>query len=165
MVILADLLSHTGLRLRPVVDLRRSDAVRWVATSEIANPAPFLEGGEVLLTTGLETAEWQHQWDKYVARLVKAGVVAIGLGLGFTHASAPGALVVACRHHGLDLFEVPRETRFVSISHFIADELQREAHAATRDELVSQRALTQAALEDEPEVALVAAVARATEMA
>ena len=37
--------------------------VRWVATSELLDPAPFLEGGEVLLTTGLETRGWRREWD------------------------------------------------------------------------------------------------------
>ena len=43
--------------------------VRWVATSELLDPAPFLEGGEILLTTGLETRGWRREWDGYVSRL------------------------------------------------------------------------------------------------
>src|SRR6478672_10176428 len=79
--------------------------VRWVATSELLDPAPFLEGGEVLLTTGLNTAGWRREWRGYVERLVTARVTALGLGTGLTYDRPPAALVQACRDVGLNLVE------------------------------------------------------------
>ncbi|MDO7868228.1 PucR family transcriptional regulator [Nocardioides jiangxiensis] len=155
MATLARLLDDRSLGLVPVVDRRRGENVRWVATSELDDPAPFLEGGEVLLTTGLETAAWSEEWDGYVRRLADAGVVAIGVAVGLTYAAVPDALARACRGHGVDLFEVPRDTRFVAISRALAALLQQEDDAATRAALESQRALTQAALREDDPAALV----------
>jgi purine catabolism regulator len=165
MVTMADLLDDRALGLVPVVDARRDDPLRWVATSELDDPSPFLEGGEVLLTTGLETVGWTRAWDRYVERLADAGVVAIGLAIEMTHPSAPPELVSACRQHGVDLFEVPRETRFVAISRALASQLQREEESATRSALESQRALTQAALRENEPNALVEELARVGAMA
>ena len=165
MATLGDLLDDSDLGLVSVVGQRAGDPVRWVATSELADPAPFLEGGEVLLTTGLGTADWGAQWDGYVHRLADARVVAIGLAVDLTHDAAPAALVAACRTYLVDLFEVPRATRFVAISRALAAQLQREEASATRDALAAQRALTQAALrEDEPD-AVVEEIARVGRMA
>src|SRR4051794_20986850 len=97
MVTVRDVLDQSSLHLR-VLELPRPEAeVRWVAVSELADPAPFLEGGEVLLTTGLDTRRWRPEWKDYVGRLADAGVVALGLAVGLTHDRAPDALVDACR--------------------------------------------------------------------
>lgn len=165
MVTLAELLDDRSLGLVPIVDQRRHDPLRWVATSELDDPAPFLEGGEVLLTTGLETAGWTRRWDRYVRSLAKAGVVAIGIAVDLTYLRAPSDLVSACRAHRVDLFEVPRETRFVTISRALASQLQLEEESANRAALESQRALTQAALRDNEPEALIAELARAGAMA
>lgn len=159
MVSLADLLASPDLALVPVVAGRGQDPLRWVATSELPDPAPFLEGGEVLLTTGLETAGWGRQWNGYVRRLATAGVVAIGLGVGLTHAGAPPALATACRRHRVDLFEVPAATTFVAVSRRLAALLQEEQDSAARATLVAQQALTQAALREDDPLALLETVA------
>ncbi|TCJ30590.1 PucR family transcriptional regulator [Nocardioides jejuensis] len=165
MVTLARLLDETALGLVPVIDLHRDETVRWVATSELDDPAPFLEGGEVLLTTGLETAGWSQEWEAYVARLLDVGVVAIGLALGLTYRAMPESLAAACRDQGMALFVVPRETRFVAISRALAAHLQQEEDAATRAALDAQRALTQAALREDDPAALVEQLAAAGGMA
>ncbi len=165
MATLAQLLDDPALGLVPVVDLHRDATVRWVATSELADPSPFLEGGEVLLTTGLETRGWTGEWDGYVRRLAAVGLVAIGLSRQIVYDAAPDALVEACREHGVDLVEVPHETRYVSISRALAARLQQEEDAATRTALEAQRALTQAALRDDDPAALVEELAAAGGMA
>jgi purine catabolism regulator len=165
MVTMADLFDDPALGLVPIVDARRDDPLRWVATSELDDPSPFLEGGEVLLTTGLETVGWTTRWDTYVRRLSEAGVVAIGLAVEMTHSRPPSELIAACRRHRVDLFAVPRATRFVAISRALASHLQREEESVTRAALESQRALTQAALRENEPQALVVEVARAGAMA
>ena len=49
--------------------------VRWVHTSELDDPTPFLEGGELLLTTGIKLGRTTAQLQAYVHRLADAGVV------------------------------------------------------------------------------------------
>jgi PucR family transcriptional regulator, purine catabolism regulatory protein len=151
MVALAAVLAREDLALVRWHLPRPESAVRWVATSELADPTPFLEGGEVLLTTGLNTAGWRSEWRPYVARLVAGGLTALGLGTGLTHATVPTSLLSACREHGLNLFEVPRATTFVAISRATAALLDAEEQATARESLRMQRELTAAALHpDQP---------------
>src|SRR5680860_1787835 len=117
MTTVGDLLREPGLDLVEAHLPHPDVEVRWVATSELADPGPFLEGGEVLLTTGLDAVGWRGEWHGYVDRLVAARVVALGLGVGLTHRRTPVALVDACRELGLNLFEVP-----VSYTHLRAHE-------------------------------------------
>lgn len=157
MVAVLDLVKTGSLTL-VARHLPRSDAaIRWVATSELWDPCPFLEGGEVLLTTGLEMARGAR-WRDYVERLVTRQVVALGFGVGLTHPTVPDELVDACRDAGLNLFEVPRNTTFVAISRTVATMLEAEAETAARGSLEAQRLLTHAALRQDV-TALVARLA------
>ncbi|GAA3520694.1 PucR family transcriptional regulator [Nocardioides daeguensis] len=148
MVTVADLVAMPGLGLRPAEGAPALDGsvLRWVATSELADPTPYLEGGELLLTTGLGTRGWSQEWTAYVDRLATAGAAALGLGTGLTHDRLPPALVAACRERGLVLLEVPRATPFVAVSRAAAELLQDQEAATTRLALDLQRRLTRAAL-------------------
>ncbi|WGX99853.1 PucR family transcriptional regulator ligand-binding domain-containing protein [Nocardioides sp. QY071] len=148
MVTVADLVAMPGLGLRPAEGAPALDGpvLRWVATSELADPTPYLEGGELLLTTGLGTRGWSREWASYVDRLADAGAAALGLGTGLTHDRLPPALVAACAARGLVLLEVPRATPFVAVSRAAAELLQDQEAATTRLALDLQRRLTRAAL-------------------
>lgn len=135
--------------------------VRWVATSELPDPAPFLEGGEILLTTGLETGQWDAEWDGYVQRLAEARVSAIGMAAGLTHAKTPPGLVAACRAHGVNVFEVPRQTPFVAVSRHVAQLLEEQESTAARETLKTQRRLISAAARPDPTAAVITALAQA----
>nr|WP_246304834.1 PucR family transcriptional regulator [Nocardioides thalensis] len=141
------MLAAPALRLAATELPRPGAEVRWVATSELVDPTPYLEGGEVLLTTGLETRGWRAEWRGYVERLAAAGVAALGLGVGLTHDRPPASLARACRGVGLNLFEVPRPTAFVAVSRTAAGLLEAERESAARHALDAQRLLTQAALD------------------
>ncbi|MEU8914552.1 helix-turn-helix domain-containing protein [Streptomyces nigrescens] len=54
---LADLLARTDLGLRQIAGPREGVAIHWVHTSEMADPVPYLLGGEMLLTAGVHLAE------------------------------------------------------------------------------------------------------------
>ena len=119
-------------------------AVSWVHVSELADPTPFLEGGELLLTTGLAlTAEGTGQ---YVRRLAAAGVVGLGLGTGLSHAGVPAELVAAADEHGLAVLEVPRQTPFIALSRAVSSALAAEEYAAVTRTSTVQRELTRAAV-------------------
>lgn len=159
MVTVTDVLHEPGLALDPVHLPHADVAVRWVATSELADPTPFLQGGEVLLTTGLGTADRDAEWAPYVARLVETGVAALGLGVGLTHEAVPAGLVAACRDRGLNLFVVPRPTAFVAVSRAVAALLETAQERVTRRSLDAQQALTKAALETDDTGALLTRLA------
>lgn len=117
-----------------------------MATSELADPTPYLEGGEILLTTALNTVGWTQKWAEYFRRIREAGVVAIGVGTGLTHHRVPVDLLDACRDHDLNVFEVPRATTFVAVSRLTAQLIEERQRTEASEALVMQRELTQAAL-------------------
>ncbi|WP_272496332.1 PucR family transcriptional regulator ligand-binding domain-containing protein [Nocardioides sp. B-3] len=159
MVTMAELVGTAPLSLQGVHLPEPGADIRWVATSELADPAPFLEGGEVLLTTGPEMRGWRSQWTVYVERLRARAVVGPGFATGLTHRTIPAGLVAACRTRGLNLFEVPRDTTFVAISRAVASMLESDAEGAARSSLKAQQELTRAALSADESAAVVARLA------
>jgi purine catabolism regulator len=160
MVDVALLLQQSELRLHAVHLPRPDAAIRWVATSELEDPSPFLEGGELLLTTGLATQGWRSRWNGYVERLAAVGVTSLALGVGLTHRRAPAGLVRACEQHGLNLLEVPRETTFVAVSRAAVHLIEQRDESEARLALETQRQLTAAAVRDDPRQAVVGRLAQ-----
>lgn len=144
-VAVADIVSSADLKVEVVheADLQRS--VSWVATSELPDPAVFFRGGEVLLTTGLQTVRWRRKWFGYVERLAAARVIAIGLGTGLTYDHPPQALIEACRSCDMNLLNVPRATPFVAISQRVSELLTEQDERHSRTAWRTQRSLTAAA--------------------
>ncbi|MDT0158421.1 PucR family transcriptional regulator [Microbacterium sp. ARD32] len=121
--------------------------VRWVHSSDLADPTPFLAEELVLLTTGTQLEEADAAGaTAYVARLVQRGVLALGFGSGVHRAGAPAELVDACADAGLVLFEVPYDTPFLAIARAHAQAIAAEAYARRTWALEAQRALAIAAL-------------------
>jgi purine catabolism regulator len=110
-------------------------AVRWVHISELEDPTPWLSGGELLLTTGLQLGGDEAQRE-YVARLVQRGLTGLGFGSGFSHERVPAALRAAAEEHGFPLFEVPYEVPFIAVTEKAFTHLVNEQYA------VLQRALS-----------------------
>ncbi len=156
-------LPHLGLRLvggeaPPAVG---DGAVRWVAVSELEDPRPFLEGGELLLTTGMRLgARDAKGFAAYAARVVEAGAVALGVGVGLTHPSVPATWARAAQRVGLPLLEVPASTPFIAVSKAVSDLLAAEEYDAVARAFDAQRDLTRAALGREGAAAVVARLAR-----
>ena len=147
-----DVLDDPSLGLT-ALHLPHPDAdVRWVAVSELDDPTPFLEGGELLLTTALEMAAWDAEWDDYVRRLVAARVCALGLAVDLTLSSAPAGLIEAAQRWKINLLEIPRRTTFVAVSRTVADLVRAEESRAAQRSLEIHQALTRAAARsDEPD--------------
>jgi purine catabolism regulator len=120
-------------------------AVSWVHVSELADPTPFLQGGELLLTTGLALQSGPDLGD-YVRRLADAGVVGLGLGTGISHAAVPPELVAAGDACGLAVLEVPRQTPFIALSRAVSAALAADEYAAVSRTSDALQELTRAAL-------------------
>ncbi|MDH6137237.1 purine catabolism regulator [Kitasatospora sp. MAA4] len=120
--------------------------VRWVHTSELDDPTPFLEGGELLLTTGIKLGRSAKNLQAYVHRLADAGVVGLGLGVGLSHAEVPQPLVDAAAQRGLPLLRVPEPTPFIAISKAVSAALAAEQYEAVTTSFEAQEELTRAAL-------------------
>ncbi len=129
--------------------------VRWVHTSELDDPTPFLEGGELLLTTGIKLGRSTKSLQAYVHRLADAGVVGLGLGVGLSHAEVPQPLVDAAAQRGLPLLRVPEPTPFIAISKTVSAALAAEQYEAVTTSFEAQEELTRAALGQNGSAAVV----------
>jgi purine catabolism regulator len=90
-------------------------SVRWVHSTELPDPTPWLRGGELLLTTGIQLNGPRTQRE-LIERLADHDIAGLGFGTGFTHRRLPSALVTAARKRSFPLFEVPYELPFIAIT-------------------------------------------------
>ncbi|MFJ2087892.1 PucR family transcriptional regulator [Streptomyces sp. NPDC087901] len=141
----------TGLLALEELGLRRiagpADAeLLWVHTSEMADPYPYLLGGELLLSAGVLLTDP----DTYVARLVEAGAAALGFGVRPVHDTVPPELVAACDRHALPLVEVPPGTPFTAIARAVWGLMAEARHRELRRVTRAQQALATAAARPDP---------------
>ncbi|MFE4666411.1 PucR family transcriptional regulator [Streptomyces sp. NPDC056716] len=155
---LASLAQHSALRLTVRAGQDRLDVpVRWAHVSELADPVPYMEGGELLLVTALKLdAENPEAMTRYVRRLVGAGVVGLGFAVGVNYDEVPPALLDAAEREGLPLLEVPRRTPFVAITKAVSAALAADQYRAVTAGFAAQRELTRQALSGGPEGLLAA---------
>jgi purine catabolism regulator len=157
---LASLVQHSALKLTVRAGEDRLETpVRWAHVSELADPVPYMEGGELLLVTAMTLdAEDREAMRRYVRRLVGAGVVGLGFAVGVYYEDIPEALVEAAREEGLPLLEVPRRTPFLAISKAVSAAIAADQYRAVTAGFEAQRELTRAALTEGPD-AVVARLA------
>lgn len=145
-VTVADLVATPALDLRLLVPGAPVDRpLSWVHVSELPDPAPFLEGGELLLTTGRALRDGEPA-GPYVQRLVEKGVAGLGFGTGVGDDVVPPALRAAAEASGLALLEVPRATPFIAISRTVSAALAADEYAAVARSANALQELTRAAL-------------------
>ncbi len=155
-----------GLRLDSAEDALRPDALdaplRWVHSSDLADPTPFLADDLLLLTTGTQFAVDAEPDDyrAYVTRLRSRGVQGLGFGTEVVRDGIPPALAEACRDAGMPLFEVPYRTPFIALARANAEAVAAQAYARRTWALSAQRAISLAALRPDGLGATVAELGR-----
>ncbi|MFC8916659.1 PucR family transcriptional regulator [Streptomyces sp. NPDC057116] len=149
---LASLVQHSALKLTVRAGEDRLDTpVRWAHVSELADPVPYMEGGELLMVTAMKLdAENPEAMRRYVKRLADAGVVGLGFAVGVNYDETPQALVDAAREQGLPLLEVPRRTPFLAISKAVSAAVAADQYRAVTAGFEAQREMTRAALAEGP---------------
>ncbi|HWF33027.1 MAG TPA: PucR family transcriptional regulator ligand-binding domain-containing protein [Solirubrobacteraceae bacterium] len=110
----ASLIDELGLELASGHDAAQAH-VRWVHSTELSDPTPWLRGGELLLTTGIQLDGPKSQRE-LIERLADHRIAGLGFGTGFKHKRMPAALVTAARKRSFPLFEVPYELPFIAIT-------------------------------------------------
>ncbi|MEZ0067653.1 purine catabolism regulator [Streptacidiphilus sp. MAP12-20] len=143
---LRDLLAESGLALRARTgELGLDSPVSWVAPTELADPAPWLDGGELVLTTGLRLRATAAQ-EAFVTRLAERGASGIGFGTGLSHTQVPRALLARALRLGLPVLEVSYETPFIALVRLVAERLAAERHGEQRRLVEARDQLTAAVL-------------------
>jgi len=163
---LASLLQHPQFGLRLLTPESRIDRpISWVSSSDLVDPTPFLQDGQMLLTTGRQFtpgSDGDTSVSDYVARLHHHGVEAVGFGTEVVRAGTPLELVEACRLVGIPLVEVPYRTPFIAIIRWVADAIAAEDRAREKWTIEAQRAINTAALTAGGADAALRALARHT---
>ncbi len=101
--------------------------IRWVHSTELPDPTPWLRGGELLLTTGLQLQPAKAQRE-LIARLAEHEIGGLGFGTGFAHKRLPPALADEARKRDFPLFEVPYELPFIAITERVFAQLLDERY-------------------------------------
>jgi PucR family transcriptional regulator, purine catabolism regulatory protein len=128
------LIAELGLTL--VSGLQSAQAhVRWVHSTELTDPTPWLKGGELLLTMGIQLTGPKAQRE-LIERLADHEIAGLGFGTGFTHKRLPAALVSAARKRSFPLFEVPYELPFIAITERAFAQLVNERYEMLQRNMV-----------------------------
>ncbi|WP_410588949.1 PucR family transcriptional regulator ligand-binding domain-containing protein [Amycolatopsis sp. lyj-23] len=144
---LRDVVGNRELALEVVPETLRPGAldlpVRWAHVSELQDPAPYLVGGELILTAGVNLPA---ELDRYVLGLRDAGVTALGFGLTPTvHETLPEPLRRACARRGLPLLVVPSRTPFLAVNRAVSVALTEAGQRDQRRVTAARETLTRAA--------------------
>lgn len=148
---LSELLADPGLGLHVVAGADGIDArgaIRWAHISELPDPTPWLEGGELLLTTGLGVQDDDALQERFVAGIARRGVVALGFAAGVTMPGPPSAMQAACERHHLPLFTVPYEVPFIAVTRRVAHHAFAQRDAMLRAAVGLQRQVLAAVTSD-----------------
>ncbi|MFE1799309.1 PucR family transcriptional regulator ligand-binding domain-containing protein [Streptomyces sp. NPDC059517] len=165
-VALAALLAREDLGLRQIAGPGDpATVIHWAHTSEMADPYPYLLGGELLLTAGVhipEAAGSGTYFDAYVSRIVAAGGAALGFGVAPVHDTVPRALVEACDQYGLPLVEVPPRTTFSGVARAVWQLMAQARHTELRRVTEAQQSLAAAAARPDPVPSVLRQLAQRT---
>ena len=114
--------------------------VRWVHISELADPTPWLSGGELLLTTGMDLRPPRTS-ARTSSALADHGLAGLGLGVGFAHAARPRGAGDAAAERDFPLFEVPYDTPFIAVTEKAFTQLVNEQYAVLQRSIAAQERL------------------------
>ncbi|MEV5810133.1 PucR family transcriptional regulator [Streptomyces parvulus] len=93
--------------------------VRWVHVTELTDPASFLKGGELVLTTGMPLPDDPAGVRRYVDELADVGAAALVIELVRRYHRPPHALVAACRARGLPLVTLAEDVNFLEVTQVV----------------------------------------------
>ncbi|MFY0408874.1 PucR family transcriptional regulator [Solicola sp. PLA-1-18] len=111
--------------------------VRWVHSAEVVDIAGQLQGGELVLSTGIALPDDHDGLTRYLGTLADAGAVGLVIEMGRRYRDRlPLALVRAADERGLPLVTLCDPTRFVDVTeavHAIVIDAQVEELRATQE--------------------------------
>jgi purine catabolism regulator len=160
MLTVRGLVTEMGLELAVGGD--GADApVRWVHISELPDPTPWLSGGELLLTTGIQLESDARQRE-FVRLLSGRNLAGLGFGTGFNHDALPPALVEEAAAVGFPVFEIPYELPFIALTEKAFTRLVNEQYEVLQRGIAIHKRLERLVLDerglDEVVRALAAAI-------
>ncbi len=162
MATLSQLLALPDLGLRLIQAGPGDPEISWSSTTELLDLSGYLEGGEIILTTGLALELDDPRWRDFVASLSRARVAAIGFGIGVNHDRIPPRLTRAASEYRVALFEIPLPVPFIAVTKAIAALLRSDELRAARGALQAQQRLLDGARGDRDPAEVIASIAQVT---
>jgi purine catabolism regulator len=157
MLTVRDIAELPGLELELTAGAGGADnPIRWVHVSELQDPTPWLEGGELLITTGLGVGELSRPQREYVRRLAQHGLAGLAFGVGFGWAEPPEALADEADRLDFPLLTVPYEVPFIALTKAVSAHLANAQLARLERALEVHERLARAVLEGRGAAALLA---------
>jgi purine catabolism regulator len=143
------LAEHRDLGLTLVAGRENADRViSWAHAIELADPTPYLSGGELVMTTGLKMGPTSDEQYEYVARLSAVGVVALAFDTGTNFDRVPDGVLSAGDALGLPILQVPADTPFIAITRAVIDELTADQLRSVQRVVDQQEVFARATLRD-----------------
>jgi purine catabolism regulator len=143
-----DLLQRKQLELRLLGGASNLDnIVRLAHAMELVDSSVWLEGGEFLMTTGLDLGSPTVQ-RSFMEAAAKSCVAGIGFGVGFAHSEVPPTLVEEADRLQIPLLEIPLPIPFIAIIKEVVRSTNEARERELRWVIQSQRDLTKRALRD-----------------
>src|SRR5215210_4813941 len=160
MLTVRGLVSEMGLELT-AGDAGADAPVRWVHISELRDPTPWLSGGELLLTTGIQLDSDKRQRE-FIRLLAGHHLSGLGFGTGFDHDTVPAGLTEEAETLGFPVFEVPYELPFIALTEKAFTRLVNEQYEVLQRGIAIHKRLERLVLEESGLDEVVRALAAAT---
>jgi purine catabolism regulator len=160
MLTVRGLVADMGLELA-VGDDGADAPIRWVHISELPDPTPWLSGGELLLTTGIQLDSELRQRE-FIRLLAGRHLAGLGFGTGFDHPELPRGIVDEARSLDFAVFEVPYELPFIAITEKAFARLVNEQYEVLQRGIAIHKRLERLVLEERGLDEVVRALAAAT---
>jgi PucR family transcriptional regulator, purine catabolism regulatory protein len=160
MLTVRGLVAEMGLELA-TGDGAADAPVRWVHISELPDPTPWLSGGELLLTTGIQLGSEERQRE-FVRLLSGHHLAGLGFGTGFDHDGLPEALLAEARTRDFPVFEVPYELPFIALTEKAFTQLVNEQYEVLQRGIAIHKRLERLVLEERGLDEVVRALAATT---
>ena len=107
--------------------------VHWVHSAELADIAPLLREGDLLLSTGIAMPGTGTELAAFAASLAETRAAGLVIELGRRWDEMPSSLVEACDDLGLPLVALAREVRFAAVAQAVGERIVDEQLAELRE--------------------------------
>ena len=129
---------------------RLDTGVRWVHVAEVRDVGELLQGGELILSTGLAMRGPTSSAVDYLTDLVASGAAGLVVELGEQFPEVPLEVVTAAKSAGFPLVALHRKVRFVEVTEevhrrIVAEQLEQVEHAREVHETFTRLSLESAA--------------------
>ncbi len=137
--------------LSPTDGVALDRPLSWVHSSDLLDPTPWLEPGNLLLTNGAQFSHRTSEEDvvAYCRRLRERDVAGVGFATDVIHDRVPEVFVRVCRDLGLPVVEIAGRAPFIGIIRFVADIIAADRAARLSWLIDAQRAVTRAGVRDD----------------